>query len=94
MKNYGGELFCRVCFLGVLLTAKSIFAGPIAFETTSRAINIDNTMTTAEIQSAFDAVGRYIPDDVVITFQFADGTYTLNNALVLDGFYGGGEIII
>lgn len=72
------------------------FGTPISsiIETVSRTINLDNSMSTAEIQAAIDAVGKYIPAGVNITFQFADGTYTLANRLNFMGFYGGGIVYV
>jgi len=74
-------------------TWKVRVGGNIAGET-SRTINIDNSMTASDIQNLIDSVGRYIPPDVTITFQFADGTYSLDNRLLFNGFYGGGTIIL
>ena len=63
-------------------------------EPTSRIVNFDNSMSAAEIQALIDAVGKYIPAGIYITFVFADGTYTLNDSLEFLGFFGGGEASI
>lgn len=57
-------------------------------------VDLDNTMSTAEIQAAIDAVPRCILNGAVVTFQFADGSYTLTDTLSFSGFYGGGQISI
>ena len=51
-------------------------------------------MSSAEIQQIIDGVGKHIHSGVTITFQFADGTYSLTNSLIWEGFYGGGTIIV
>jgi len=61
---------------------------------TSRAINFTSSQTASQIQADIDAVGKFIPEGVVITFQFADGTYSLDGSLNFFGFYGGGAILI
>jgi len=75
---------------GGLLTNASL----LSWEPTSRTINLTTNDTTSEIQAKIDAVGRHIPRDVVITFQFADGTYSLTGPLTWEGFHGGGRIEI
>jgi len=61
---------------------------------TTRTINFTSSQTASQINAVISAVGRYIPKDVTITFQFANGTYSLNNILLFRGFYGGGQIYI
>lgn len=61
-------------------------------EIESRTINFDNTMTRDEIQAVISGIGKHIPGGVVITIQFADGTYTLDDWLVFAGFIGNGQI--
>jgi len=61
---------------------------------TTRTINFTSSQTATQIQADIDAVGKYIPKGVVVTFQFANGTYTLDNQLLFQGFYGGGRINI
>ena len=61
---------------------------------TTRTINLDSSMSASDIQAKINEVGKYIPSGVTITFQFADGTYSLNNSLTFSGFYGGGKIYI
>lgn len=57
-------------------------------------INIDNTMSSQEIQNMIDSIGKYIPYGHTILLQFADGTYTLTNELLIENFYGGGTLQI
>lgn len=92
MKKVLGFLVCLVlvCFSGYCATMHAV-------ETESRTINFDNSMTTSEIQAEIDAVGKYIPSGVTITFQFDSSgstTYTLDSALRFEGFYGGGGVVI
>jgi hypothetical protein len=61
---------------------------------TTRTVNFTNSQTASQINADIDAVGRYIPKGVVITFQFANGTYNLDATLYFDGFYGGGRFEI
>lgn len=61
---------------------------------TTRTINLTSSMTSANIQSEIDAVGKYIPNGVIVTFQFGDGTYTLSSRIDWTGFFGGGELVI
>lgn len=62
--------------------------------TKTQTIDFDNSMTAAEIQAIIESVPRFIPSGQTITFQFADGTYNLNQQLSFFGFYGGGNIFI
>ena len=61
---------------------------------TTKTINLDNTMTTAEIQQIIDSTDHFIAPGEILTFQFADGTYTLTDTLSFYGFYGGGYLWI
>jgi len=63
-------------------------------EYSSRTINFNSSMTASQIQALIDGVGKYLHDGVIITFQFADGTYSLEDTLTFAGFWGGGEIFI
>lgn len=67
--------------------------GPFLPETT-RTINFTTADSAADIQAKIDAVGKYIPQGVTVTFQFADGTYILNDGVQFTGFFGGGTILI
>lgn len=79
----------------VLLTIIPVPAQQMGgLEPASRIITLNNSMTTEQIQSTINAVGKYIPYGVRITFQFADGSYELTSRLVFGGFYGGGELFI
>jgi hypothetical protein len=61
---------------------------------TTQTVNFVATDTATEIQALIDAVPRYIPFGATVTFQFADGTYTLDTSLTWSGFYGGGTLHI
>lgn len=51
-------------------------------------VNLTTSMTTAQIQAAIDAQPRNLRGKT-LTFQFADGTYTLSATLLVRGFFGG-----
>jgi hypothetical protein len=59
---------------------------------TTRTISLASSMTADQIQAAINSIGRHIPFGVSVTLQFADGTYLLNHALTIGGFWGGGCI--
>jgi len=61
---------------------------------TSRTINFTSSQTAAQIQTEINAVGKYISKGSDVIFQFANGTYSLDDTLNFVGFYGGGEIYI
>jgi len=70
------------------------FLDRVKIEDTTRTVNLNNSMSQAELQAAIDAIGRNIKTGVVITVQFADGTYTLTDTLAFRGFWGGGRLYI
>jgi hypothetical protein len=64
---------------------------------TTRTIDLDPALTTAQNQALIDAAGKYVPPGVVLTFDLSDGggaskTYTLTEALKVQGFFGGGQV--
>jgi len=61
---------------------------------TTRTINFTSSQTATQIQADIDEVGKYIPIGVNITFQFGNGTYSLDNQINFKGFYGGGAVLI
>lgn len=69
-------------------------AALIDFAATTETISFTSSQTAAQIQAEIDEVGKYIPSGVAVTFQFGDGTYTLDTAIDFSGFYGGGSITI
>jgi len=77
-----------------LLAAATVVAAQNVLGATTQTVNFDNSMTAAQIQALIDAVPRYIPPGVIVTFQFADGEYTLNATLSFIGFFGGGSLYI
>ena len=62
----------------------------------STTVNLDNSMTTADIQAEIDALKKYIPFGETVNIQFADGTYvaTAGQGIDVSGFYGGGSLEI
>ena len=62
---------------------------------TTHTVNFTSGMSAATIQALIDAVPRYIPSGVIVTFQFGDGTYSsLGSGISFDGSYGGGIVNI
>jgi len=72
------------------LTSNGVYLGP----ETTRTVNLSHTMSADQIQTAIDAVGKHVPYGASVTFQFADGTYTLNHPLTFQGFDDGGRILV
>jgi len=56
-------------------------------------VNLDSSMTSAEIQVIIDAQPRNL-NKYNLTFQFADGTYTLDTVLTFNKFHGNGQLYI
>ena len=56
-------------------------------------VNLDNSMSAATINALIAAQPKNL-DGYTLTFQFADGTYTLNDTLDFYNFYGGGYLNI
>jgi len=50
----------------------------------NKTVNLDNSMSASEIQALIDAQPKFGAD---LTFQFADGTYTMDQGLLFTGFY-------
>lgn len=66
-----------------------------SLETASRTITIGAGSTYAQIQAAFDSVGKYIAPEVIITIEFDDDTYDIGaNVLVVPDFSGAGRVLI
>ncbi len=62
---------------------------------TSGTITLLQADSSAQKQAKIDAVPRYIPDGITVTFQFeTGGTHTETATLFWTGFYGGGVINI
>ncbi len=62
--------------------------------TFTRVLHFDNAWTAAEITAKIKTLHKHIPQDETLTFQFADGTYSLSTPIYINGFYGGGELIV
>jgi hypothetical protein len=78
---------------GTITSAKLASGVSVAAETT-RTVSIAANSNAATIQAALDGIAKYIPYGVTVTVQFADGTYTLSTSINIQGFYGGGDLII
>lgn len=57
-------------------------------------VNFATSMNAVDIQTLIDAILKYIPYGYLVTFQFADGSFTINSTLYWGGFFGGGGIKI
>lgn len=66
----------------------------VARHTYTREINFNNGMTAAAMQVMISACHKCIPYGSALSFQFADGNYTMTSALTWGGFYGGGTLEI
>jgi len=58
----------------------------------STTLEFNSSMSVTEINKKIEGLGRYIPYGVTVTFQFANGTYTIDDAINITGFIGGGTI--
>lgn len=56
--------------------------------------NYNAAQSAATIQTAIDLLPKYIAEDVTLTIQFADGTYTLSHVLSFRGFWGPGILAL
>jgi len=56
--------------------------------TADTQVNLTNALSATEIQALIDAQPKNL-NGYELTFQFADGTYALNAALIFKGFHGG-----
>lgn len=61
--------------------------------TADTTINLDNSMTAAQIQALIDAQPKDL-GGYTLTFQFADGTYNLDDKLTFRGFHSGNSVKI
>jgi hypothetical protein len=50
------------------------------------------TFTDTQFQSDIDSLGKYIPYGNTVRFVFSNGTYTIDQQITLNGFYGGGTL--
>jgi hypothetical protein len=63
--------------------------GPsVGYLTANTTVNLSNSMTAAQIQAQIDAQPKNL-NGYELTFQFADGTYTLSSSLFFALFYNG-----
>lgn len=70
---------------GTIVTAASLSVSVLTEDTT---INFTSDMTSAQIQALIDAQPKNL-NGHTLTFQFGDGTYTLNAQLAFKMFIGG-----
>lgn len=80
-------------FTGSLLGTASYaqtasFASNVSALSSNTTVNLDSSMTTAQMQALIDAQPKNL-NGYSLTFQFADGTYTLTGVLSFSYFYGG-----
>ncbi len=55
-------------------------------------VNFDNSMSTAQIQALIDAQPKNLGGHT-LTFQFADGTYSISTVLTIKDFYSGDVLV-
>lgn len=79
---------------GWVTSARIASGATMKVEAASRTINLAHTMTHTQLQAAIDGVGKYIAKDVIITFQFANGTYSYTSPIAFRGFVGEGSVLI
>jgi len=60
----------------------------------STTVNFNSSMSAGTINSMINDLNHYIPSSHNLTLQFADGTYTLNDDIFINDFYGGGILRI
>jgi hypothetical protein len=58
----------------------------------SKTVNLDSTMTASQIQDSINAYPKNL-NGKALTFQFADGTYTLDNTIYFREFHNGSLFI-
>lgn len=68
------------------------FNNKVAKLTANTTVNFNNTMTAVQIQALIDAQPKDL-GGYTLTFQFADGTYTLSSALAFYNFSNGSVYI-
>ena len=69
--------------------------GPFGSVSRTQTVNLLQTDSAADMQTKIDALGKYIPNGQVVTFQFeTGGTHTLNDIITFAGFFGSGSILI
>lgn len=60
----------------------------------TRTLSVNSLMSTTEIQAQLDSINKYIPYGATVTFQFEDGLYEMTDSLRIEGFFGGGNLVI
>ncbi|KKM07308.1 hypothetical protein LCGC14_1675630, partial [marine sediment metagenome] len=69
--------------------------GPFGSVSRTQTVNLLQADSAADMQTKIDALGKYIPNGQVVTFQFeTGGTHTLNDVITFAGFFGSGSILI
>jgi len=62
--------------------------------TTNASVTFTTADSYATIQNKISSYNRFVPADRYIVVQFGDGEYFFTNAIVFEGFYGGGTIYV
>lgn len=60
----------------------------------SLEIFFNNSMDAQAIQDRINQLPKYIPEGLNVYLKFKDGTYTINQTIQINGFYGGGRIYV
>ncbi|KKM22358.1 hypothetical protein LCGC14_1626160 [marine sediment metagenome] len=69
--------------------------GPFGSVSRTQTVNLLQADSAADMQTKIDALGKYIPNNQVITFQFeTGGTHTLDTVITFSGFFGTGVVVI
>jgi hypothetical protein len=71
---------------------KYVETGGASQLTANKTVNLTSSMTAAQIQALIDAEPKNL-GGFTLTFQFADGTYTINNEIAFVSFYNGTLVI-
>jgi hypothetical protein len=61
---------------------------PVQALTANTTVNLNNAMTASEIQALIDAQPKNL-NGYSLTYQFADGTYTLDSTISINRYYAG-----
>jgi hypothetical protein len=90
----GGTIFpINAVPQGLLKNSHTTLGGSVeTFLTASKTVTIPAGSTAAQIQNLINAQPRNL-NSYTLTFQFEDGTYTLNATLLFPYFYGGPVIV-
>jgi hypothetical protein len=82
------KILIALFFISIQVFAQSNWNTQIGILTANKTVNIDASMTVAQIQSLIDSQPKNL-GGYILTFQFADGTYNLDAQLLLSYYYNG-----